>query len=95
MALYPLSFDVGETIPMTAVSYTVAPEAKIPFALLTSREKTLLPSIFAVTALELAKRTPSGHFVSRLGQTKRVLWDRNADTSATIRGILDNSYNAA
>lgn len=80
---------------ITETPYQVAPQAKIPFSLLTPREKSLLAGII-LNPVGAAQRTTSGHYVSRLGAKKRVLWDREDNaTAATVLGILDNSYRAA
>lgn len=38
------------------------------------------------------RRTPAGHFVSRLSQAKRVLWTKTGDGRSTVLSIADRSY---
>jgi hypothetical protein len=73
-------------------AYQIAPQAKIPYEGLTAAELSLLLALFDRKGIEAATRTASGHYVSRLGQAKKVLWARPAGAPLpTILTIVDQS----
>lgn len=80
---------------MTATTFDVAPGAKLPLSLLSATEKRKLAELVSPLAEVDARRTKAGHFVSRLGNSKRVLWERESNGPARILSIVDSSYQPA
>lgn len=76
---------------MRAEPFIVAPGAKIPLSLLSTGEKRELKFVVSQPIGANTRRTDKGHFVSRLGKNKRVLWELGNDKTVKILSIIEKS----
>ena len=76
---------------MRTETFIVAPGAKIPFSLLSTKDKRELKNVVSNPSEANIKRTERGHFASRFGQTKRVLWETRNGEPVRILSIIDEN----
>ncbi len=72
--------------------FQIAAPARLQALRLTAQERARLTDILRSPETDAeTRRTRAGHFVSRLGPMKRVLWTRS-EGQPTVLSIADQSY---